>query len=642
MPILGYPAMMITWFRQLARTWFAKVLFVLLIISFAIWGIEDVVRNIWQETAVVRMKGGNIEVPEAQMAARRELQRIQRQLGPSFEPDETIRRAIAGQAVETLIGERAQRAEAERMSLATPEALIREYVLAIPSFQVGGRFSRPILDQFLRQNDMTEPQFLLLVRDDLQRIQLLGAVRAGAVAPDLLASALVRYEQERRIAQVAEFPLVEAPEPTPPTQAQLERFHANNPAQFSIPELREARLAVLSAETLADQIEVSDEDARAAFEARRAQFETPERRDLQQALMPTEEATRMLAAIWAANPDFAALQAAATASGGGALALGDLARADLPVEALAAAAFAAPMGGLTPPVRSPFGWHVIRVASITPGTIADFATVAEQLKREVRLERAGDMAFDRAAKVEDAIAGGATLDEAARRYGMVLTELRVDSQGRDAQGLPVPLPFPESARPEVLRAIATAELGRAPRLAEMRQTDAFVAVELRAITPPVLKPLADVVEEVRQSYVTEARRRAQEERAAALLGAVRGGTTLAAAAEAAGVPSERLGPFGRQPEQGAPGLGIPAELLPALFATPVGQATMVPTRAGFAVGQLLEVVATDPAADPTALANARRAAQAQSAEDLEAQFAAAMRARAAPRLNPELMRQAMP
>jgi peptidyl-prolyl cis-trans isomerase D len=633
---------MITWFRKLAQSWIAKVLFVLLIISFGIWGIEDVVRNVWRESAVVRMEGGNIEPPEAQAAARRELQRIQRQLGPSFEPDAQIRRAIANQAVEILIGERAQRAEAARMGIATPEEQIRDYVLAIPTFQVGGRFSRPILDQFLRQNDMTEAQFLGLVRDDLQRIQLLGAVRAGAMAPDLLARALLRYEFERRVAQVAEFPLVEAAEPEEPSEAALERFHANNPAQFSTPEMREAMLAVLSAETLVDQVEVSDTDLRAAFETRRAQFEIAERRDLQQALLPTEAAAKALAEAWATNPDFEAIQAAATAAGGGALALGDLARADLPVEPLAAAAFGAAEGGITAPLQSPFGWHVFRVVGITPGTTADFASIAEQLRREVALERAGDLAFDRANKVEDAIAGGVSLEEAARRYGMALASLRVDSEGRDAEGLPVPLPIPATARAETLRAIFTAELGRAPRLAELRQIDAFVAVDLRAITPPALKPLAEVLADVRLALLTEQRRRAQEERAAGLLGAVRGGKTLEAAAAEAGVPSERLGPFGRQPEQGAPGLVVPAELLPALFATPVGQATMVPTRSGFAVGQLLEIIPADPAANPEALANARRTAQQQVAEDLEAQFAAALRSRAAPRISPALMQQVVP
>jgi peptidyl-prolyl cis-trans isomerase D len=122
---------MITWFRNLARSWVAKVLFVLLILSFGIWGIEDVVRNIWRETAVVRMQGAAIEVPEAQAAARRELQRLQRQLGPAFEPDQALREVIARQAVEGLIGEHAQRIEARRLGLATPDAQVADYVRAI-------------------------------------------------------------------------------------------------------------------------------------------------------------------------------------------------------------------------------------------------------------------------------------------------------------------------------------------------------------------------------------------------------------------------------------------------------------------------------------------------------------------------------
>ncbi|WP_270936599.1 peptidylprolyl isomerase [Falsiroseomonas oryzae] len=633
---------MITWFRNLAQSWVAKVLFVLLILSFAIWGIEDIVRNFWRETAVVRMQGAQVEVPEAQAAARRELQRLQRQLGPAFEPSQAIREAIAGQAVEGLIGEHAQRIEAGRMGLSVPDAQVREYVRAIPSFQMAGEFNRLILEQFLRQNDMTEAMFLRLVRDDLQRMQLVGAVRAGAPAPETLARALFNWERERRIAQVAELPLLEAPEPEPPTQAQLERFHANNPDRFSTPELREATLAVLSAETLADQVEVSDDEVRAAFEARRGQFETAERRELEQALLPSEEAARQIAAAWAGNPDLAAVAQAAQAAGGNAVPLGTVARGDLPVPELAEAGFAAPQGGVTQPVRSPFGWHVLRVVAVTPGTTARLEEVQDRLRQEIALERAADMAFDRANRVEDAIAGGATLEEAARRYGMALATVRLDARGDDADGAPVPLPVPADGRAETLRAIFTAEPGRAPRLQELRQADAFIAVELRGVQPPALRPFDTVEEDVRLAFLTDARRRYQEERAAALMGAMRGGQSLAEAAQAAGIPSERMGPFGRRPEPGTPGLTVPPELLPVLFGTRVGEPVMVPTRAGFAVAQLLEVVRPDATAEAEALANARRVAQVQMAEDLEAQFAAALRARAAPRISPALMQQVVP
>lgn len=633
---------MISWFRKLAQTWVARALFLLLVLSFAIWGIEDIVRNFWRETAVVRMEGSGIELPEAQLAARRELQRLQSQLGPTFEADETIRRAIAQQAVEGLITERAQRLEAQRMGIATPDGQVRDYVLAIPSFQMGGQFSRAILDQFLRQNDMNEAQFLELVRDDLRRMQLIGAVRAGAGAPDLLSRALYRFEHERRVAQVVELPVIEAPEPEPPTEAQLRRFHENNPDRFSTPEMREAVIAVLSADTLADQVEVTQQELQAAFEARRAQFETPERRDLQQILLPSEEAARELAQKWAADPDFAAIQQAAQAAGGAALELGNLARADLPIEALAAAAFTASQGGITPPVQSPFGWHVMRVSSITPGRTATLAEVADQLRAELAQEKAADLAFDRANRVEDAIAGGADLAEAARQYGMAVATVRLDAQGNDSEGAPVPLPGPAAGRPEILRAIFTASPGQAPRLQELRQADAFVAVDLRNIAPPALKPFEAVADDVRLAFVTDARRRHQEERAAALLAAVRGGQQLEEAARAAGLRADRFGPLGREPEQGTPGLTMPPELLPAVFNLRIGEPTMVPTRAGFAVAQLLEIVEADPAADEQALAATQRAAQQQVAQDLEAQYLAALRARAAPRINPTLMQQVVP
>ncbi|MBU8540318.1 peptidylprolyl isomerase [Falsiroseomonas tokyonensis] len=633
---------MITWFRALTQTWFAKILFLLLVASFAIWGIEDTVRNFGRETAVVSMEGGDIEVPEAQMAARRELQRIQSQLGTGFEAEEPLRRAIAMQAVEQLIAERAQRAEAARLNLATPDEAVQAYVFSIPNFQTAGQFDRLILDQWLRQNDMTEAQFLRLVRDDLQRIQLSGAVRAGAPAPDLLARALVRYEQERRVAQVVELPLLDAPEPEPPTEAQLARYHENNPERFSTPALREATVAVLTAETLADQIEVSEADIAAAYEARRSQFETPERRDLQQALLQTEAAARQIAEAWRANPDFAAIQQQVEAAGGAALALGNVPRADLPIEALAQAAFAAPEGGVTDPVQSPFGWHVMRVAGITPATTSTLAEVSDRLRQDLALERAGDLAFERANRLEDALAGGATLEAAAREYGLTVTRVTLDAEGRDAEGLPVVLPVPVAARAEAIRAIFAAEQGRAPRLQELREAEGFMGIELHAVRPPALRPLAEVEADVRLAWINDQKRRAQEEKAAALLAAVRGGQTLEAAAAAAGLTSARMGPFGRQPEAGAPGLTVPRELLPVLFNIRVNEPTMVPTAAGFAVAQLLEVVSADPAADPTALENAKRSAQQQMADDLNAAYVAALRARAEPRISPTLLQQVVP
>jgi peptidyl-prolyl cis-trans isomerase D len=239
--------LMITFMRRLASTWVAKALFILLVLSFAVWGIEDVVRKIGRDTAVATVGGMSIEAEEAQMAARREMSRIARQMGNRFEPNDAIRRAVAVGALENLIGERAMLAEAQRMGVVAPEEMVRETIFAIPGLRTpDGRFSREILQQVLRSNELTEAQFLSLIRGDLLRQQLLGAVRAGAAAPDAMTAPLLVWQTERRVADVVLLPFSAAPEPEAPTEAQLQRFLENNPQRFSTPEYRQISIAVLS------------------------------------------------------------------------------------------------------------------------------------------------------------------------------------------------------------------------------------------------------------------------------------------------------------------------------------------------------------------------------------------------------------
>jgi peptidyl-prolyl cis-trans isomerase D len=628
---------MLTALRRLAGTWVARILFVLLIVSFAVWGIEDMVRDFGRDRAVVRLAGGEtIELEEAQNAVRRETQRLIRQLGPRFEADEAIRRAVAGQAIESLIADRALRAEARRLSVTVPEEALRDFIWSIPGLQgVDGRFSRPLFEGFLRQNDLSEGQFLALVRADLARQQLVNAVRGAAAGPDVLTRALYAWQAERRIADVVLLPLLDAPDPEPPTEAQLRRFHENNPDRFSAPEYREATVAVITAETLADEVQVSEEEIAQHYEAHRGQYETPERRALRQVLVPNEEAARAIAEAWRGAADWAAIEERAREASGQALALPPADREGLPVPALAEAAFGTPEGGVTDPVQSPFGWHVLRVERIEPATTRTLAKVRDELRREVALEKAADQAYARANRIEDALAGGAPLAEAGPRFGMAVATVRTDANGRTPEGEPVALPIRETARDELLRQVFAARQGDAPRLQEIQ--GGFIAVEVKSVTPPALRPFETVEEQVRRAWLADARRRAQEEKAAALLGAVRGGTPLPQAAREAGLTrGDRLGPFPRQPGPGNP---VPPELLAPLFEAKPGEATMVETRDGFAVAQLVEVVPANPDADPLALGQLREQVEQSMAEDLESQYAVALRNRAEVRINPALLEQ---
>lgn len=626
---------MLTALRRLAGTWVARILFIILVFSFAIWGVGDVVRNFGRETAVARVGGEPIELPEAQMAARRDMARIARQLGSRFEPTDNIRQAVAAAALEQLIAERALRVEARHMGIVAPPEAVRDSVFAIPGLRgPDGTFSRQMLDSFLRQNDLGEGQFLQIVATDLLRQQLGGAVRAGAAGPDAMSGPLLAWLMERRVAEVAQVPIAAMPEPEAPTEAQLRRYQENNPQRFSAPEYREVAIAVLSPASLTGEIEVTDAQLEQAYEQRRAQFDTPERRALRQAVLPTEDAAKTLAATWRGGADFPAIEAAATAAGGSAADLGVLDRASLPIPAVADAAFAAPQGGVTDPVQSPFGWHVLQVERIEPAVTRTLDQVRDELRREVAHDRALDMAYERANRVEDALAGGAGVAEVAPRFGMTLATVTIDAGGRSPENAQVNLPVPEAQRAELLRAVFAARQGDPPRITEMG--DAFVAIDLRSITPPALRPFASVEEQVRIAFLADARRRAAEERATALLTAVRGGKTMAEAAEEAGIPVQRMGPFGRDPSQAA---GLPPELLAPLFEAKSGDATMAETRSGFAVARLAEVVPFDPASDPLGMGRMRAEIEQSMQDELEQQYAAALRGRAGVSINRALLEQ---
>ncbi|MDO9708583.1 peptidylprolyl isomerase [Paracraurococcus lichenis] len=625
---------MLTALRRLAGTWVAKALFVLLILSFGIWGIGDMARNLFApDTSLARVAGQPVTLEEGQQVLRREMQRIARQLGGQFENDPRVRRALAEQAVDQLVLDRVLQAEAARLKLAVPDDAVREVIVNAPAFRgADGQFSRAVFQNYLRNADLTEDRLIASLRSDIAKQQIAMAIRSGAVGPDALAKPLMRWVEEQRTVTLVTLPTATAPEPPAPEEAQLRRFHENNPERFSSPEYREATVAVLTADLLSREVEVTEADIAAAYEARRSQYETPERRSLAQVLVPDEAKAREIAAAWTGGADFEAIAAQAQAAGGQALELGQVDRAGLPVPELATAAFAAPEGGVTAPVQSPFGWHVFKVEKVEAGISRPLAELHDQIKRDLAMEKAADIAFERANKVEDALAGGATVAEVAKQFGLGLATVRTDADGHDPEGKPVELPVIEASRAPLLKAVFSTEKGAAPRLQE---TEAgFVAIDVKEVIPPTLKPFESVEPAVRAAFEEDAKRREQEERAAALLKAAKDGKPLAEAAQEAGLGSREIGAVGRNPQQGA---AVPQELLAPLFELPVKDATMVRTRDGFAVAQVVEITPGNPEADAAALDRIRRELEQSMAQDLEVQFLTALRARSDVRLNPRML-----
>lgn len=615
--------------RNSLNHWIVKGLFLILIGSFAVWGIGDFVRGgAGTDRPVATVAGERISLAEAADAYQREVSQLRRSMGGQFEPTEQVRRAIAEAALARLVALRAIGAEASARGVVVTDEALRGAILAAPGFRgLDGQFSRIQYESFLRNNGLTEGRFLELLRQDLARSQLVGAVRAGAAAPRTLARAVEAFHAERRVADLVELPFMAAPPPGEPTEAQLRRFHENNPDLFSAPEYRRFDVVLLTLEDVARGITVTEREAREAYEQRAAEFHTPERRQIAQALVPDEAAARAIAEAWRAGAAFAAIAERAQAAGGTANELGLVDRAGLPLPDLAEPAFTAAAGSVTEPVRSPFGWHVLRIGAVEPATTRSFETVKDELARTLARERAADLIYDRINRIEDSLAEGIPLAEVARRHALRHLEVAaMDAEGRDRAGNPVAL---GEARGEIIGAVFEAPVGETTRLAETRD-GSFYAVRVAEVIPPALRPFETVTAEVRTAWERSERRRAMEEQAAALVAAVAGGQTLDQAARAAGWTPRRTEPFTRDAAGAA---ALPPQLAAALFALKPGEATMIEGSAGFLVAAVAEVLPAP--ADGTAIARRQTEIATALADDLEAQFVQALRDRAEVSINPQ-------
>ena len=624
---------MLAQFRRFLNTRAARVFFVLLVIPFISWGVADVARNAGRETSLATVGDRKIEVPEFQDMYRRMMADVSRRLGGRTEPTPAIRRAVGGQALDRLVMQTALAEEVARLGLAVPDEAVRREVFEMPALRgPSGQFERRNLEGLLRNNNLTEGRFLDYIRADLGQRQLIEAVQVGARPPELLVRQVFAFAREQRVAELVELPFAAAPEPPAPSEDDLKRFWENDPGRYSAPEYRRIKAVILSPDTIARTLDIPEAELTAWYQQHRAEFGSTERRTVQVLVSQDEAVAARLAETWRTGADWDAIQAEATKAGGSSVQLDDAARADIPGDDLAGAVFAAAPDAVTGPIRSSFGYQVLRVTKLTPGSEQPFEAVRDQVQARLARERAVDLVYARANKLEDALSAGTSLDELPGDLGLGAVTGTLDAQGNTQEGTPAPLPGTPALRQKVIADAFTITKGEPPRMIEGPDTS-YYALSVEEQTPPVVKPFETVREKVLEDFEQDARRRAQELVAARLLAAVRAGGSLDDSATVAGLRVERTPPIGRT---GAP-QGVPPELVQPLFALKANEATMVSTPLGYLVARLDAIQTPDLAADPDSANQLRQALTQQMAQDMEVLYANAMRDKAKPRVNGALL-----
>lgn len=603
---------MLTSLRKHSKGFLAVFLFGMLILSFAVWGIGDIFRG-HSNSFVIQVGDRQVGTAEFRAEAQRELRRLAPMMGGQIDAEKARQMGLYDRIADGIVTRLLFEEAARREGIVISDQLVRDTIRNDAAFRdAAGNFDQRRYETFLYNNQLSEGQFVALLRARMARDQLASAIAAGAVAPDALLKPLYAYRMERRNAEVVTIPRAAFTAPEPDAQA-IEAYYKDHERAFMAPEYRNIAFITISADEMAKSLVPSDEKLHEEYEARKAEFVVPETREVEQFILDNKDAADKAEALLKQGKDFA--QVSKDTAKIAPLSLGAVNKAALESQSsdLANAVFDLKQPGIVPaPVETPFGWHVLRVTKIVPGKQIAFDQIKTDLGKFLAREQATDQIYQIVNKLEDDLAGGTSLDDVAAKYGLKAVKVSsIDQAGRDAKGQPVTgLP----PTPEFLRTAFATDVGRDSRLTEYG-TDSYFVVHVDGSTPPAVRPLDQVRAQVIEAWKNERRDEAAKARAQGIVEKVRAGADLAAVV--AGDKSLRVtlpAPFTRAAAD--PAQGLTPQLAGLLFEAKPGDVVMAPAPDGYSVAKLRGVNPGDPAADKKAYDDARQALRNAVASDM--------------------------
>ncbi len=581
--------------RKGAGSWVAKGLMILLVASFGLWGVESFIRGNYREPPIAEVGDVKVTRVEYANAVRQDIQRLQQQVGGSFDLEQAKRLGLTETSLNQLVERALFDQEAERLGLRIPLSAIQQEIVNAPVFRNStGQYDRLAVENFMRSNNLTEGQLISMLRRDMLRAQLVNALTAGVdPAPAAVVDALYRYRQERRVADFVVLKDADAPLPADPDDATLAKFHKDNEARFSSPERRDLTWAILSPADFAKNEQVTEEEIKDEYDSRAASYTKPELRTVEQAVYRTEAEAKAAKAMADAGTDFAAVAEKTLKLKASDLSLGKVGKQQLPA-AIATPVFQLNQGQVSDPIMSPLGWHLVRVTAIEPSSSRTLAEASAEIKGYLALRHAADRLVTMAQKIEDRLAGGSSVEEALEGLDLKINRATVDTQGRDPKGNQVDLPKLQ----RFFQAAFTTPQGNDPRVEESGAGDgSFFIVKVEKILPPALRPLDEIKAEVVAAWKSDQRAKVIEQRANEMAEKLRAGGDFTALASAAKAKVEVSLPFTRANQNDEPRL--PGRLVSELFEGSAGTAAAARSAQndGYVAARLVRVEPASPTVD---------------------------------------------
>ena len=511
--------------RDNSQGWIAKTIIGVIVVLLSFTGFEAITNSASNRDNAAEVNGKPILKTElAQMVDMQRRQLLQ-QLGPDFDPSLIEDKFLRESALKSLIDRQILLQGSRDAGLVFPSSAMDQLLLKTPEFQVDGEFSRERFDQFVRERNMNRLQF----RQRLEEEILVGQLRAGVAGSAFVTSdeieAFVRLEKQTR--DFASITINVAPDAVVVEDADIKAFYDEHASRFMTEEQVVVEYVELRKDEFFDQVKVEAGQLQELYEQEIANL--AEQRQAAHILIETSDSVTSeqakakleeLAQRIAQGEDFAALASEFSddldSKGDG----GDLGYAgpgvyEPPFETALYAL--KEKGEVSAPVRTDYGWHLIKLLDVQAPEIPSFASLEEKLTADLKSQLVERRFVEAGEQLESSAYEAADLSQPAQDLGLAVQTTPAFGRAGGVQGV--------SANRQVVREAFGDTLlvnRRNSKLIELDQnTQVVIRVKDHLKAEPL--PLDAVSEQIRAELVTERARDAARAEGEKLLPALRAG-----------------------------------------------------------------------------------------------------------------------
>lgn len=390
--------------RDKAQGWIAWAIIIFISIPFALWGIQSYL-GVGGEPISATVDDVEITDQQVDERVREFRERMRDQLGENYRADLFDDQTIRSRVVEQLVNEEVLRSSAKDWQLRVGDESVIGFIQTIPGFQRNGRFDPQVYDMSLRNQGMSQRGFEHLVRDEYVTNQMRDAIVDSAFVTKRELADKVRLEEQQRDIDYLIIPTSHFLGQITPSEEELKKHYQAHTTEYLVPERVKLEYILLDLDQVADKIEVEEAVLRDYFEGHRDEYQVPEERNVSHILIQAESEGETEQALKKSEDllqklrdgaDFAELAKQhsddpGSASQGGSL--GWISKGIMD-EKFEDAAFSLQAGVVSEPVRSAFGYHLIRVEELRAGGDGTFEEFKEEVSTAYRRAEAENQFFD--------------------------------------------------------------------------------------------------------------------------------------------------------------------------------------------------------------------------------------------------------